>query len=303
MAPILVALFFGRADLYSWNDAALRDVDPLLQAKSADLNAPFFTVRTAAYFAVWIGLSRFFGRRSLRQDTTLDTAVTLEMRRASGPAMLAFAVTTNFAAFDWLMSLDPYWFSTIFGIYFFAGCAVAFFAALPIVAALLQRMNYLTREITIEHYHEMGKLIFGFMMFWAYIAFSQYLLIWYANIPEETSWFLVRQSGSWRIVSLLLIVGHFLLPFFGLMSRGSRRDLRSLLFWAAFLLVMHAVDLFWLIMPSVSPHGLPMGLMELLCLLGVGAACAAATLRQTAGIRLIPTGERHLSESLRFHNA
>ncbi len=303
MLPIIVPLFFGNGALYTWNSPELRNSDGLIQAKAAYLNPPFFAIRAAVYFAVWIGLSRFFVRQSIRQDITHDAAATDRLRRASGPAMLAFAITTNFAAFDWLMSLDPHWFSTIFGIYFFAGCAVAFFATLPLMAAIVQRLNYATQEITVEHYHEMGKLLFGFIMFWAYIAFSQYLLIWYANIPEETRWFLIRQTGSWRMVSLLLIIGHFLLPFFGLMSRSSRRDLRSLLFWSAFLLVMHAVDLFWLVMPGVSTQGLPLGLIELFCLAGVGAVCAAATLHKAAGIRFVPVGERNLNQSIHFHNA
>ena len=184
-------------------------------------------LRGIGYFAVWILIARYFWRSSLGQDLTHDPVPTEKMRKFSGPAMLAFALTINFAAFDWLMSLDPHWFSTIFGIYFFAGCAVAIFAALPIFAAILQWSGYVTREISDDHYHDMGKLLFGFMMFWAYIAFSQYLLIWYANIPEETFWFLLRQRGGWQFVGLLLIFGHFVLPFFGLMTRSARRSRRT----------------------------------------------------------------------------
>ncbi len=302
MLPILLPLLAGNSALYEWNDATLRASDPLIQAKGVYLNATFFAIRCVVYFAIWSLLSRFFLRNSLQQDETDGIKYAEKMRRYSGPAMIAFAITTNFAAFDWLMSLDPHWFSTIFGIYFFAGCVVAFFAALPILSVALQRQGYLANEITTEHYHDMAKLLFGFVMFWAYIAFSQYLLIWYANIPEETAWFLARQRAGWQFIGLLLVVGHFALPFFGLLSRSSRRNRRVLVCWSVFLLMMHWFDLFWLVMPNVSPAGVPLGLVELLCSLGVGAIWLAAELRQVQGIRLVPTGDPHVRESLAFHN-
>ena len=216
--------------------------------------------------------------------------------------MIAFAATVNFATFDWLMSLDPHWFSTIFGIYFFAGAVVAVFATLTLVSALLQRFGYLDRAITVEHYHDLGKLLFGFMFFWAYIAFSQFLLIWYANIPEETVWYLHRQQHGWQYVGILLIAGHFLLPFFGLMSRSARRNQSVLVFWSVFLLAMHWVDLYWLVIPTVSPERVSLGAMELLTLLGIGAIWVGAFAGKLEGTALVPTGDPHLGESLAFHN-
>ncbi len=302
MIPMVLPMLFGNSDLYSWNSASRRATDPLIRAKAAYLNAPFFAIRCAIYFSIWICISRFFLNNSLRQDLFANQAIAARMRRWSGPAMIAFALTTNFAAFDWLMSLDPHWFSTIFGVYFFAGCVVAFLAALPVATALLQRFGYITQEVTTEHFHDMGKLLFGFVMFWAYIAFSQYLLIWYANIPEETEWFLTRQSAGWQYVGLLLIAGHFVLPFLGLMSRSSRRNRSTLLLWSVFLLLMHWIDLFWLVVPNVSPDVVRIGLLELLCTCGVGAIWFAATLHSVAGKRLTPTGDEHLRTSLAFHN-
>ncbi len=167
---------------------------------------------------------------------------------------------------------------------------------------MLQQSGLLRDQITTEHYHDMGKLLFGFVMFWAYIAFSQYLLIWYANIPEETAWLLLRQRGGWQFAGLLLLIGHFALPFFGLMSRSSRRDLKVLLGWSAFLLVMHWFDLLWLILPSEAIPNFSLSILDLLCLIGVGSIWLAATLRNVQGIRLIPTGDPHLRESLAFHN-
>jgi hypothetical protein len=300
--PIIVSLLLGSSLLYEWNDAELRNEDPLIAQKSAYLNATFFAARMAAYFAVWALLSRFFLRQSLSQDTSESGNAAGKMRRYSGPAMIAFALTTNFAAFDLLMSLDPHWFSTIYGVYYFSGAAVAICAMLVVIAALLQRAGYLTKEITTEHYHDLGKLLFGFNLFWAYIAFSQYLLIWYANIPEETGWFYVRQSNGWQLVSLLLIFGHFIIPFFGLMSRSAKRDVRVLLFWSVFLLVMHWIDLFWLVMPSLSSESVPFSFLDLLCFFGLGAIWCASILRTAMSVQLIPTGDPHLDESLAFHN-
>lgn len=302
MLPLVVAMLLGNAQLYVWNDDALRQSDALIKGKAAYLNAPFFALRCLLYFVTWTLIARFYLKKSVAQDSATDFQPTAQMQKWSGPAMIAFAATINFAAFDWLMSLDPHWFSTIFGIYFFAGAVVAVFATLTLVSSLLQRFGYLDRAITVEHYHDLGKLLFGFMFFWAYIAFSQFLLIWYANIPEETVWYLHRQQHGWQYVGILLIVGHFLLPFFGLMSRTARRKKSVLIFWSVFLLAMHWVDLYWLIIPTVSPKGVTFGAMELLTLLGIGAIWFGAFVGKLEGTTLVPTGDPHLGESLAFHN-
>ncbi|MEM9355311.1 MAG: quinol:cytochrome C oxidoreductase [Pseudomonadota bacterium] len=302
MLPLVVAMLLGNAQLYVWNDDALRQTDALIKGKAAYLNAPFFALRCLLYFVTWGGIARFYLKKSVAQDSATDFQPTAQMQKWSGPAMIAFAATINFAAFDWLMSLDPHWFSTIFGIYFFAGAVVAVFATLTLVSSLLQRFGYLDRAITVEHYHDLGKLLFGFMFFWAYIAFSQFLLIWYANIPEETVWYLHRQQHGWQYVGILLIVGHFLLPFFGLMSRAARRKKSVLVFWSVFLLAMHWGDLYWLIIPTISPAGVSLGAMELLTFVGVGVIWVGAFVGKLEGTTLIPTGDPHLGESLAFHN-
>ncbi len=224
MIPIAIAMLAGSDHLYSWNSAELRQTDELIQKKAPYLNATFFVVRSVIYFTIWTLMAGFFWRYSRAQDTGRQDADGGRVRRWSGPAMIVWAITVNFAAFDWLMSLEPHWFSTIFGVYFFSGAVVGFFAAVPPLLAIARRTGRIGNEITVEHEHDVGKLLFGFILFWAYIAFSQYMLIWYANIPEETFWFANRQQRPWLWISLLLIVGHFFLPFFGLMSRHSRRN-------------------------------------------------------------------------------
>ena len=190
---------------FAWADPAKVAGNALLAHKAPYLSPAFFIVRWLFYFLVWGWLAKSFLKRSVRQDSSGDPAETLAMERLSGPALLLLAATMTFASFDWLMSLSPEWFSTIFGVYFFSGAMVAFLAAVIVFAMILQASGRLSESVTVEHYHDLGKLLFAFVIFWGYIAFSQYLLIWYANIPEETDWLLVRQRGGWTAVSLLLL--------------------------------------------------------------------------------------------------
>ncbi|MEZ4655372.1 MAG: hypothetical protein R3E12_17725 [Candidatus Eisenbacteria bacterium] len=195
MALLVIPLLLGMGRLYEWTHADVVAADPLLAGKSAYLNKTFFLIRTAIYFLVWIGFSQYFFRQSRRQDETGEVGITVTMEKVSAPAIILFAVTVTFAAFDYLMSLNPHWFSTIFGVYYFSGSMFAFFA-LPLIVLFCQHNGRLRDVITPEHYHDMGKWMFAFTVFWAYIGFSQYMLIWYANIPEETVWFAARQHGG-----------------------------------------------------------------------------------------------------------
>lgn len=297
--PLLLPMLFGSSMVYSWNDAAVRANDSLVQSKAAYLNAPFFVLRSMIYFGVWSLIAGFYFRASKKQDANPSIDWGQRMKARSGPAMFAFAITVNFASYDYLMSLEPHWFSSIFGIYFFAGCVVAILATLPLALGLLQSLGRMQDEVTVEHYHDLGKLLFGFVFFWGYIAFSQYILIWYANIPEETFWYLKRQQGLWLSVSLLLVFGHFILPFFGLMSRSVRRNRQVLIAWCCFMLVMHWVDLMWLVLPAFS--GFSPSVIDLFCLAAVGTFWGMSMLREAKGIRLVPVGDPSLEQSIQFH--
>jgi hypothetical protein len=301
--PILVAAVLGSSALYTWLDPGVMLEDHLLAGKSKYLNIWFFLARAVAFFGVWIALVWYFWRRSLEQDESGDANLTLRMERVSYPALILFAVTITFAAFDWIMTLTPHWYSTIFGVYYFAGAVVGFLAAVILLLVGLQKAGRLTSSVTVEHYHELGKLLFAFTIFWGYIAFSQYLLIWYANIPEETTWYLPRQQNSWIAVSLILLFGHLLIPFVGLISRGAKRRPATLAFWAAWLLVMHWLDVHYLIMPNVEITGLPVGPMDVLCALGLGLVYAAGILVVAGNRPLTPTRDPRLGESLGFENS
>ena len=306
--PLLLLVLMGNSQLYHWNDTTLLDpdsehYDPLIAMKRAYLNPAFFGVRAVIYFLIWGLLARFFLSRSTEQDETRDPELTLKMQRVSAPALVLFALTLTFAAFDWLMSLDAHWFSTIFGVYYFAGSALSFFAAIIIISQLLQASGRLSRAITVEHYHDLGKFLFGFVVFWAYIAFSQYMLIWYANIPEETQWFQVRQTNGWGSVSVVLIFANFFIPFFFLVSRHIKRNRLTLAIGAVYILAVHWLDLYWIVMPSLMKvHTLSGLLIDLACFVGFAGLCVAG-FGWVAGSRsLVPVGDPRLHEALAFKN-
>lgn len=300
--PILIPLLLGSTALYHWLDAAAVAEDKILSAKSVYLNLPFFVVRTCVFFGVWSVLVWYFWRRSLQQDQTGDASLSLRMERVSYPALLLFAVTITFAAFDWIMSLTPHWYSTIFGVYYFSGAVVGFLAALILTLIALQKTGHLTSTVTVEHYHELGKLLFAFTVFWGYIAFSQYMLIWYANIPEETTWYQPRQAGSWGTASLVLLFGHLLIPFMGLLSRAAKRNRGVLGFWAAWLLVAHWLDVHYLIMPNVDATGFPFSLIDVCCLGGMAAVFVGGLMLWAGTRSLTPTRDPRITESVGFEN-
>ncbi|HOC42055.1 MAG TPA: hypothetical protein PKJ99_03470 [Thermoanaerobaculales bacterium] len=303
MAALALPIVLGMGHLYHWShlDAAAGDL--ILAGKSGFLNPAFFVVRLVVYFAIWGGLAWFFHRTSTRQDGSFDPRLTVRMERAAGPGLVLYALSTNFAAFDLLMSLDPHWFSTIYGVYFFAVSVVCFLAVMPKILVGLQVKGVLARSVTVEHYHDLGKLLFAFVVFWAYIAFSQYMLIWYGNIPEETQWYLKRQTGDWAWVSLALLIGHFVLPFLVLVSRAVKRRPRLLALTGIYMVVMTWLDLYWLVMPEFSPGVARIGLIDGLCFLGVAGLYTLALAVRLKRHSLIAEGDPRLQESLAFHTA
>ena len=294
LTVLFLPILLGSASLYPWVDAGLVSRDPQLQHKAAYLNLPFFGIRALFYFTVWGLFARYFLCRSREQDQTGDPGATLRMERLSPLALILFALTITFASFDWLMSLEPHWFSTIYGVLYFSGAVVGGLAAMVVMAIVLQGTGRLANSITVEHYHDLGKLLLSFVIFWAYIAFSQYLLIWYANLPEETLWYQVRASGSWAQVAVILLVAHLFIPFLGLLSRHAKRRKFVLGFWAVWLLVVHWIDMYWLVMPTYSPKGARPGLVDAFCLAGLLAIYVAMV--------LWVAGTQALSPQLAFEN-
>jgi hypothetical protein len=303
LALLFVPVLLGMRELYPWSQTAIAAADHVVHGKAPYLNVSFFIVRWAVYLVAWTVTARYFFHRSLLQDSSGDASLTLQMERRAGPAMILFAVTLTFASIDLVMSLDPRWFSTIFGVYYFAGSVVGIYALLTVAAFTLQRSGFLRNAVTVEHYHDLGKLLFGFVVFWAYIGFSQYMLIWYANIPEETGWLAHRQENGWGWVGLLLVFGHFLLPFVALISRAPKRRPRILAAAAVWMLAMHWVDIYWLVMPAGNPGSPAPHLVDLTLLLALGSVFLAGAAFALRGRSLVPERDPRLEESLAFENA
>ena len=303
--PVFVLLFIpiaiGYHDLYHhWVDAPADDV--ILQGKSGYLNVQFFFIRAAVYLLAWAFLGWYFLESSVGQDADGNHDTTRRLQARAAPALLVFALTLSFAAIDWVMSMDPHWYSTMWGVYYFAGSCLAIFAFLIVVVKRAQANGLLVETVNAEHFHDLGKFVFGFTVFWAYIAFSQFMLIWYANIPEETIWFMHRFEGSWYWIGVALVFGHFAFPFFFLMSRHVKRFRPAMMFGAVWQLVMHYVDLHWQIMPNLHHHGAHPSLVDLFTVIGVGGIFLAAFAWHVNKHSLIPIKDPRLPESLAFEN-
>jgi hypothetical protein len=298
--PLFALLFLpiaaGMTDLYPWTLPAAAH-DPLLHAKAAFLNRPFFLLRAAIYFVVWSALSwgYLLGSRALDRGAGPDMA--LRLRRFSPPSILLLAVTQTFAAVDWAMSLSPRWYSTIFGVYFFAGSYVGAFALLTILVVAF-RKGPLHDAVRADHLQDLGKMVFAFTCFWAYIGFSQYFLIWYGNIPEETVWYMARLTGSWTAVSATLALGHFIVPFFFLMGRTVKRNPATLLAGAAWVLLMHLIDIVWIVLPSAQPAGPRPGPVHIGAFFAVGGLFLLLFGMLLRRLPLVPVGDPRLQESL-----
>jgi len=304
--PVVLPLIMGKPVMYLWADAALMHESHELTNKIGYLNPTFFAIRFVVYFGFWTLLSRFFLKRSLGQDkeTAVAAAKTVvTMRRLAGPAMIGFALTITFCAIDLIMSLDPKWFSTMFGVYYFASCVLAVNSSLALTLMWLQGKGRLTSSVTVHHFHDLGKMVFAFTVFWAYVGFSQFMLLWYANIPEETLWFKIRFANSWGSLSWFLLFGHFVIPFFGLLSRWVKRNRKALAFWCIWQLVMIYVDMYWLVMPTLpNATEVPFALIDLTCWIGVLALFIAGVAYRAKSLDLLAKNDPRLPKSLAFEN-
>ena len=319
--PVAISVFLAHP-IYHWVHPGN---DEILQHKEGFLNVPFWLIRAGVYFAIWGFLGTFYFRNSVAQDTSGDLSLTTRMQRLAPPAVIAFALTLTFSSIDWIKSLEPHWFSTMFGVYIFAASCCGFFSLLILIVYYLQRRGKLENEVTLEHYQDMGKLLFAFgVAFWAYITFSQFMLIWYANLPEETTWFLARAVGGWLPMTWLLIIGHFAIPFLLLVTKHTKRVPVVLAAIAGGMLVMHCVDMYWAVMPEVpieileraatkaeleaavaageASIGWAPNLMDPALIVGLLGLLVAGTARRLSACSLVAVRDPRLQESLQFEN-
>jgi hypothetical protein len=323
--PILILVLKGDGSiLYQWGDTNLMEHDHMLHAKAGYLSPTFWSIRAIVYLAIWSAIGTLYFKWSTAQDKDGDVKWTHKMQKWAPLCMILFALTQSFAAIDWMMTLQPKWFSTMFAVYFWASCMCGFFAFIILFSRFLQQTGHLQKSITVEHYHDLGKWLFGIgVVFWAYIAFSQYMLIWYANLPVETNWYMARQLGGWGAISLLLLFGHFVIPFVLLITRWTKRWRWPLRAIAGWLILMFFVDIYWLVMPIVpeeaiaaagsynelaenitaSEIGYGFSVLNFTCLVGMYLLVLGGTLLNLRKCNLVATADPRLDEALHFENA
>jgi len=281
-----------------WTDAAAVASDPLLAHKAPYLNSAFFLARAAIFFAVWIGSAALMLRLSHKNDRTGDPRHEKRARLFSGPLVGVYGVTMTLAAVDWAMSLEPHWFSTMYGVIFVVGQALSTLAFAIVASSWLHKREPFRRWLSADHFHDLGNLTFAFLLLWAYTQFSQFLIIWSGNVAEETPWYLARTTGGWRAVALILVVFHFAVPFLLLLWRRIKRDTRTLPKVALFLIAMRYVDLYWLVQPSFHPGELSIHWLDLATPLAIGGFWLASFAQGLKGRPLISLQDAQLQTAL-----
>lgn len=297
MALLFLPLIFGMAALYPWANAEHIQQSELLQAKSGWLNLPFFLGRAILYFAVWIGLTWQLNRWSLAEGERGDRTLAGKMKGLSAGGMLLFVITATFASFDWLMSLEPEWFSSIYGLLFIAGAGLATLAVAILGLAWVARQQEID-DGWVQPFNDLGNFLLGFVMIWAYFSFSQFLIIWSANIPEEAVWYAHRIQGGWQNVAMVLISLHFILPFLLLLSRSIKRRTSWLVGLAILVLAARVIDLIFLIVPAFHPEGIHFHWLDLVLLIAMGGGWSALFFWQWSRKSPVPKFDPRLGEAV-----
>jgi len=287
MALLFVPVALGVSDLYEWARPEASH-DPLLVHKHLYLNVPFFLARALLYFAAWIVVMRLLVRWSHEQDTGGHPRSAERLELMSRGGLVLLGLTMTFASVDWAMSLEPHWFSTIYGILFMGGSVLTAFAIVIAAAASLARRPPVAAVLTAGHFHDLGKLLLAFVMLWAYFAFSQFLIVWSANLPEEIPWYVRRLHGGWQWVALGLVVFHFALPFVLLLSRSLKRRRRTLAGVAVALIVVRFVDMFWMITPAFQQSGIAVHWLDATTVVAIGGLWLALFIRHLASAPVVP---------------
>ena len=303
LALLVIPLLLNIGELFHWSHPEAIAEDKILNAKAPYLNVTFFIIRVFVLIGLWSLFYFFFIRNSKKQDTTKDQKFTTINIRLSAIFIPIFAFTITISAIDWLMSIEPHWFSTIIGVYFFAGTVIAALAAVTLATVLLKENGYLHPAMTNDHLYSLGALLFAFVNFWGYIAFSQYMLIWYADLPEETFWFMQKWEGSWAIFSVGLIIIKFLVPYIVLVSQPSKMDPKKLKFISVWLLFAHLFDLFWFVMPEMEElsGGYSFSWIDLVFPIAAVGLIILVFNMKVKKENLIPIGDPKLQRGLDFH--
>jgi hypothetical protein len=300
MALLFLPLFFGMHDLYLWARPEAVAADKILQHKSPYLNVPFFWIRTLIYFSVWGLFAYLLNKWSHQQDRMADPAPTLKIQKFAGPGLVLYVLTMSFAAFDWVMSLEPHWFSTIFGVIFVVGQGLTTLAFAIIGLRLVADREPISGVIATKHFHDLGNLMFAFILLWAYVSFSQFFIIWSGNLPEEITWYVHRIHGGWGVIAMLLVLFHFAVPFVLLLLRQVKQKAPVLVKVAAAMIVMRLIDLFWIVAPNFNEGKFGIHWMDVLAPIGIGGIWIAAFIWQLKNRALLPLNDPRLAKA--FHH-
>jgi hypothetical protein len=303
--PVAAVLFFvvlvGSHTIYSWTDTAKMAHDEVLSSKTWWLNLPFWGSRIAIYFGLWILCSWALVRNSRKQDASGDVVFTQRNRALAAMFLVVLGITFSLASFDWMMSLEPKWYSTIFGLYNISGMIQSGVAAAAVLVILLKRLGPLKRVLREEHLHDLGKLLFAMSTFWMYLWFCQYMLIWYANIPEETTYLLRRQDGAWALFLMLLLVFNWAVPFISLLPKWSKRREGVVLRVALIVLVGRWMDIAWMTLPTSQAQP-AVGVWEIAPVLTVVCLFLLVSFRAFSRVNSVPVGDPMLAESRHYHS-
>jgi hypothetical protein len=288
LALLLVPILFGLRVLYIWARPEDVAADTLLQHKNIYLNIPFFLARMVLYFGLWVALAMLYNRWSRQHDGSGDGSWIDRAERLAGPGLIIYAVTISFAAVDLIMSLEPVWFSTAFGLMVICGQGVATFSFVIIALSLASGRKPLAGFVTEQHFHDLGNLLLAFVILWTYIAFAQFLIIWAGNLPDEISWYVTRLSGGWRIWALALLIFHFLVPFFLLLMRDIKKKAPRIVGVAGLLLAAHWAEMVWLVEPSFPPNRFHIHWMDVAAPIGIGGIWISLFVSQLKKRALLP---------------
>lgn len=300
LAILFIPLLFGLGSLYEWTHAEFVESQPIVAAKTAYLNVPFFIARAVLYFAIWIAGALFFLRMSNRQDRDLASSGSLAYRMKSVSAIwiIIYVLTMTFAAIDWGMSLTPEWFSGIYPVILMIGQAITAISFIICVMVLLAGTIPAVNELlTTKRLQDLGNFLMAFTMFWAYVSFSQLIIIWSNNTVETSPWYVVRLNGGWSYLSAFLLAFGFFAPFAILFSRWVKRKRSALMTIAIWALLIRLIDLFWILVPSYGRSGSPLTVLDVLLLVGLGGLWLAVFARSLASRPILPLHDPRLEFS------
>jgi hypothetical protein len=288
LAVLLFPLLLGLGRLYSWTHSDIVAEDAALQFKHPYLNVPFFVIRNVIYFLVWFALIYRLNRWSADQDETGNPLLAARLENISGPGLILYGLTVTFFSIDWIMSLEPHWFSTIFGMIFMVLQVLGALALVILVAGFLSESEPIGGAITPDRFNDLGNFVLTFVMLWAYLSFSQFLIIWAGNLTNEIPWYVTRAEGGWAVVAVSLIVLSFAIPFYLLLMRGIKRRVRMLSILCGALLVINFADVYWMVAPAFEKAGPRLYLLDVLLPIGMGGLWVAAYVRQLKSRPLLP---------------